>query len=127
MKRGDSERLKKLKSIVKRKRWIIEGIFGGWTEPVFKSADLVVVLNLNYSILVRNLLKRALIGRFRGVEKEKTGFGNTLKVMKHVKLYRVRDHVKSYEGHMEFIKKYNSRVVEVRTGRQLNEFIFGLG
>ena len=126
-KRSDSERLKKLNSIIKRNKWIIEGIFGGWTEPVFKNAELVVMLNLNYPILVKNLLKRVLIGRFKGVEKEKTGFRATLKVMKHVKLYRTRDHVKSYSGHMKLIGKYKVRVVEIRTGKQLKEFISSLG
>ena len=51
-KRSHEMRLKKLNEIIKKKRWIIEGIFGGWTEPVFKNTGLVIILNLNYSLLL---------------------------------------------------------------------------
>lgn len=122
-KRTHENRLNKLIKLVEKDKWILEGIFGGWTEPAFKKADLVVMLNLDYPILVKNLLKRFLIGRFKGYEKEKTNFKDTWKVIKHVKLYRIRDHPKSYSGHMELIKKYNKRVVEIKNKKELDKFL----
>ncbi len=125
-KRTDISKLKKLNSLVRRRKWIIEGIFGGWTEPIFKNADLVVMLNLDYSILIKNLLKRAFVGRFIGFEKEKTNLKQTLKTIRHVRLYKTRDHVKSYKGHMELIRKYNVDFVEINNNPQLNEFLENL-
>jgi adenylate kinase family enzyme len=122
-KRSYKNRLKNLNKIVKKDKWIIEGIFGGWTEPVFKKADFVIILNLNYHLLIKNLLKRFFIGRFRGYEKEKTNIYDTWKVIKHVKKYRIRNHPKSYSGHMELIKKYNKSFIEIRSNRQLKEFL----
>jgi adenylate kinase family enzyme len=125
-KRSHNARLNKLISITKKKKWIIEGIFGGWTEPAFKNSDLVIILNLDYSVLVKNLLKRAFIGRFTGFEKAKTNLKNTLKVIKHVKLYRTRDHEKSYNGHMKMIKKYKAKFIEIKNKSQLNKLILDL-
>lgn len=125
-KRSGKSRLKKLNTLVKKKKWIIEGIFGGWTEPIFKNADLVIMLNLNYPILIKNLLKRAFVGRFSGFEKEKTNLRATLKTIRHVKLYRTRDHVKSYKGHMNLILKYNTNFVEIKNNSQLDRFLKNL-
>ena len=122
-KRTKENRIKKLVKIVEKKKWVLEGAFGGWTEPAFKNADLVVMLNLNYNILIRNLLKRCLIGRFKGYEKEKTGIKGTIHVIKHVKKYRFRDHPKSYSGHMKLIKKYKVDLVEIKSRRDLKRFL----
>lgn len=122
-KRSHENRLKKLIKIVEKDKWILEGIFGGWTEPAFKNADLVIMLNLDYHLLVKNLLKRSIIGRFKGYEKEKTNIKDTWKVIKHVKLYRTRDHPKSYKGHMELIKKYKKKFIEIKNKNQLNDFL----
>lgn len=122
-KRSHESRFKKLREIVEKKRWILEGIFGGWTEPAFKNANLVVMLNLDYHMLVKNLLKRFLIGKFNGYEREKTNLKDTWKVIKHVKKYRTRDHVKSYNGHLELIKKYKTKFVEIKNKKNLDEFL----
>lgn len=114
---------KKLDSIVKKKKWIIEGIFGGWTESAFKKADLVIMLNLEYHLLIKNLVKRALIGKLTGLEREKTNIKETIKVIKHVKKYRTRDHPKSYIGHKRLIDKYNCNLIEIRNKTQMKEFL----
>jgi len=124
-KRTKKLRLKKLNLIIKKKKWIIEGIFGGWTEPVFKSSDLVIVLNLDYSILIKNLLKRSLFKRFK-YEKEKTNIKQTLKLVKHVKKYRFRDHVKSYSGHKKLINKHNCNYIKINTKKELKNLLKNL-
>ena len=125
-KRTHEMRLKKLKEIINKKSWVIEGIFGGWTEPAFKSSDLVVMLNLDYYLLVKNLLKRSFVGRFNEFEKEKTKLKDTFKVIKHVKKYRIRDHPKSYIGHKKLIDKFKCEFIEIKNKRQLNNFIENL-
>lgn len=122
-KRANKLRLKMLKNILKKDRWIIEGIFGGWTEPIFKKADKVIVLNLSYHLLVKNLLKRFIRGRFNGYEKQKTNALSTWKVIKHVKKYRFRDHPKSYSGHMALIKKTKAKFIEINNEKQLKNFL----
>lgn len=121
-KRTPEKRLKKLNSIINKKQWITEGIFGGWTEPIFKKADIVIVLNLDYPLLVKNLIKRALFYRNKN-EQEKVNLFHVLKVIRHVKKYRTRDHPKSYSGHMDMIKKYKARFIEIKNQRQLNDLL----
>lgn len=126
IKRSHTDRLKKLDSVVKKKKWIIEGIFGGWTEPAFKNADLVVMLNLDYNLLVKNLIKNCFLGKSKGMEKHKTKLSTLLKLLIHVKKYRTRDHPKSYSGHMELIKKYKTHFIEIKNQKQLNDFMNNL-
>ena len=123
IKRSHEARLKILKTIVKKKKWVIEGIFGGWTEPAFKNADLVVMLNLDYHLLAKNLFRNCFLGKSKGMERHKTKLSTLLKLLIHVKKYRIRDHPKSYSGHMELIKKYKANFIDIRNNIQLKEFI----
>lgn len=43
-KRDPAERDEKFKATLKKESWIIEAAYGGWTEPGFKAADLIVIL-----------------------------------------------------------------------------------
>ena len=125
-KRSHENRLKRLNFIIGKKKWIIEGIFGGWTEPVFENADLVVMLNLDYHLLARNLIKNCFLGKSKGMEKHKTKLSTLLKLLIHVKKYRTRDHPKSYSGHMVLIKKYKAPFIEIKNQKQLNDFVNNL-
>jgi len=123
IKRSHEARLKRMSSLIKRKKWIIEGIFGGWTEPIFKNADLVVMLNLDYHLIAKNLIRNFLFGKSKGMEKHKTKLSNLIKLLIHVKKYRTRDHPKSYSGHMELIKKYRVKLIEIKNNRELTKFL----
>ena len=41
-KRKEDVRERKLNELLKKKKWIIEGVFNNWTEEIFKKADLVI-------------------------------------------------------------------------------------
>jgi|APSaa5957512622_1039677.scaffolds.fasta_scaffold07002_7 adenylate kinase family enzyme len=123
-KRSHKMRLKKLKELVKKKSWIIEGAFGGWVEPIFKETDLVIMLNLKYSILARRHVKRSLLGRFQGYEKEKRkSVRGTLKMIKHVKQYASRDHPKSSKQHRVLAEKHDCKLIEVRDRKDIQKLL----
>lgn len=124
-KRTNKNRLKKLNTIISKKKWIVEGIFGGWTESIFKRADLVIMLNLEHRILTKNLIKRAIFHRHKN-EREKVRMDHVIKVIKHVKKYRTRDHIKSRKGHMRLIKKHKVNLIEIKHQKELRKFIKNL-
>ena len=71
---SEEVREKKLKFIIKRKNWIIEGVHAGkWLEPVFVSAEVVFLLNINKFNIYKNLIKRHF--------KNKEGIRETIKLM----------------------------------------------
>lgn len=60
--RDKQKRIQKLKEIVDKKQWIMEGVHNEWNEYAFKKAELVIWLDLNPNYVVRQLLKRYIIG-----------------------------------------------------------------
>ncbi len=123
-KRTHEMRLKKLNELIKKKSWIIEGVFGGWIEPAFKKTDLVIMLNLNHSLLIKNLVKRSVIGRFQGYEKEKRkNIKGTIKIIKHVMKYRTRDHPKSRKQHKELADKHKCKFIEIKSRRDIKRLL----
>jgi adenylate kinase family enzyme len=120
--RNDSELKNMLSVVTARKKWVIEGIFGGWTAKAFEKSDLIILLNLNYNILVANLIKRYYKSKFTD-NKRGINLKTTWKLIKHVKLYRTRYHPKSYAGHMELINKYKSKFIEIKTRKDLEDFL----
>jgi adenylate kinase family enzyme len=60
-----------LSKIIKKKEWIIEGVYGDyWTEPSFKGSDLIIILQS--SKLIRNWrITRRFLKRKFGFEKPK--------------------------------------------------------
>ena len=115
-KRSEIKRKKKLKELLKKKKWIIEGVFNNWTEDIFKEANLVIWLDLNPHYIVRNLLKR-----FFKKEDDKANFQNIKKASKYALNYRKGS--KKFVYHKLMIKKHKVNLVHIKTRRQLNDFL----
>ncbi len=59
------ERIEKLKKVIKKKRWIIEGVFHSWTKPAFEKADLIILIKCKRYLRTIRILKRALKRQFQ--------------------------------------------------------------
>jgi len=59
LKATKEEFLRKLKKIVKKERWIIEGAHSEWLYPAIKKADLVIFINPNRAIRTKRALERS--------------------------------------------------------------------
>jgi adenylate kinase family enzyme len=112
-------RIKKLKEIVDKKQWIMEGVHNEWNEYAFKKADLVIWLDLNPHYVVRNLVKRYLIGKVK--RNERGDFKTQWDSVKYAINYRKG--TKKYNFHKLMVEKYNFQLVHIKTRRQLNKFL----
>jgi len=115
-KRKESARKKKLTEIIKKKKWIIDGVFNNWTEDVFKKADLVIWLDLNPHYIIKNLFKR-----FLKKEDEKANFKNIKSAMKYAINYRKGS--KKFIYHKSMIDKHKVNLIHIKTKRELNKFL----
>lgn len=115
-KRSPKEREKKLNSILSKKKWIIEGVHNKWTENIFKTADLVIWLDLNPRFLIWHLFKRA----FKR-EDDKAKYEHLRDSMKYAITYRKGS--KKYVWHTTMIEKYKPNLVHIQTKRQLRIFL----
>ncbi len=115
-KRKHGLRAKKLKELLKKKKWIIEGAFNNWTEDIFKKADLVIWLDLHPHFLVGHLLKR-----FFKREDDKAKMKNLKGSMKYAINYRKGS--KKFIWHKTMIEKHKPHLVHIKTKKQLRKFL----
>ena len=108
--------LLKLKELLKKKKWIIEGVFNNWTEEVFKKADLVIWLDLHPRFLVAHLLKR-----FFKREDEKANLKNVRGALKYAVNYRKGS--KKFIWHKLMVEKHKVNLVHIKTKKQLRKFL----
>lgn len=115
-KRKHDIRERKLNKLLEKKNWIIEGVFNNWTEDIFKTADLVIWLDLHPPHLIVNLLKR-----FFKKEDEKANFKNIKESMKYAVGYRKGS--KKFIWHKTMLEKHKTNLIHIKTKRQLNKFL----
>ena len=119
-KRKEDVRERKLNELLKKKKWIIEGVFNNWTEEIFKKADLVVWLDLNPHYVVRQLLKRLFLGK----KDEKINIREQWASMKYAVKYRKGTNKFNY--HKSMVDKHKPNLVHIKTRKELNTFLRGL-
>lgn len=115
-------RNKKLNSIIKKKEWITEGVYGGWTKPCFKEAELIIILKPKTFIrqlrLIRRFLKRKF---FLAKNKKKETFNGFLNLLKWSKSYYMNNfpdiskEIEPYEEKTMTITKPRIDVDEILT------------
>ena len=116
------ERDKKLKSVLKRKKWIMEGFYDrSWVYTAYKKADIVVILNIKLSISKRRVITRFL--------KRKLSFKKSKKINKKFKLMlQLLRHIDKYPGkyfkkQREIVKKFKKEHVILKSNKEIKEFI----
>jgi adenylate kinase family enzyme len=115
--------LKRVKSITKRKKWIIEGVFLSGTEEAFKKADLLIWLDLEPKFLRNNILKRYFIDKLKRRGKARGNLKDIIRQIKHTKKYRTGDHKNSYKNHKKRIDKHKTPFISIKTKKQLKQFL----
>ena len=89
---------KTLKFILTKKKWIIEGVYGGWTKPSFKEAELIIILQPKTRVrqwrIIKRFLKRKLcLAKNKKKETWKSFFG----LLKWSKTYYVKNFPRIYK------------------------------
>lgn len=105
VRRSDVERLRLLKSAIKKDKWIM----GGWgtlkSNPVKEKADLIVILKANFFVTTYRIVKRNI--KHKG--KEESPYNNFQLVWQNVLVYSGKDEQKFFFD--ELIKKYPKKVL----------------
>ena len=117
-KQKPSIRDKKVKLILKRKKWIVEGFYSRhWTYPIYKKADIVIILNIKPSASKRRVIIRFLKRKF--LTKRKTNLRRTMSLLKYVDEYPK----KYFKMQKETAKEFNKNVLILKNKKEINKFI----
>jgi adenylate kinase family enzyme len=115
----DSTRDSRLKKIISKKRWIIEGAYAGdWLLPAVKKSDFIIILNTHSIVAVKRILVRFLKRKF---SRENKGgpFRDLPRIIKYGYDYK-NDY---FPKHINFAKKYRKEFVILRNKFQIKNFL----
>ena len=122
-KRSKAGMIKKVKELVKKRKWIFDGNGGISNKDLMKDADLVIWLQTSFRVRSYRILKRYLTRT--GEHKEET-LKYCLKLIKDSGRYKYGKGPHHYKGHEAFLKDNKIEYVVVRDEEELREVIEGL-
>ena len=112
---SEQERNDKLKSILKKKNWINEGVHSSpWFVPAFQKADLVIVLCLPRW----TLFKRVIVRNFERKKK----FEGLFFLLRNAYIYKNDRFV----IHTKLAKECGKKTVILRNAKEIQNFILSL-
>jgi adenylate kinase family enzyme len=116
---SDSTRDKRLKSIIKKQKWIIEGAYAGnWLIPAVKKADLIMILKINGLIAAKRVIFRFI--KRRKTKDKKSGLKDLPRILKYSLFYDY------FPRHIQFSKTYKKSLIILRNNREINNFLNNL-
>ena len=116
-------RNKRLFKIIKKKEWILEGVYLNWTKPSFEESELIIILQPNKSIrswrITRRFIKRKL-----GIEesKKKETWKSFLKLFKWNWNYDKKNLPRVYTE----LEPYKYKIIKITKSRVTSDEILKL-
>lgn len=127
--RNEKYRLRKLKEIAKKKKWIIEGAYTSWVSDGIRKAEIIIFLFPNEFLMAWRVLLRFIKGKL-SMNPSKERFKDLLNVIPAILGYRIikkqGTNKTRYERHKELIEKHKVDFILIRTKKELKEFINNL-
>jgi adenylate kinase family enzyme len=118
--RDEKERIKLLKNITKKNKWIIEGVYSSWVEDSIKRSNLIIWLDPPAHILSYRLILRF----FRRKEfKELEGWKGLRLMLKYAINYHKKKQAAGYYLHKGLIEKHKASFVYIKSKKELNKFL----
>lgn len=116
MKRNEDERDRLLQKIVKKKQWIVEGVYTSWTGEVVKNSDLVIWLDSPTHVLMWRIFSRYL-------KDNKESLGSMFSLLNYVRKYRKKGQNCGYFEHRKLIEKHDVNFVYIKSKEEVDNFL----
>ena len=117
IKYSDDERAKRLNTVLRKKRWIIEGVYDrAWIESILNKAELIIVLDISKMVCLWRVYKRS-----RSIMKEtdKHKFKDMVYLLRRTNNYKKRVH----RNLLELIENKNKEHITLKNKRQVEKFL----
>ena len=110
---------KLLGEIMKKDRWVVEGVYYRWVNESFEGADKIVILNTPLAVRNWRIFVRFIKRKMRIVKSKSEKFTDFVNLFlwnskfDSDNLIRIRSH----------LQKYNDKIIEIKTKKQAQEFL----
>ena len=113
----------KLKKLVKKSKWIIEGVYGSWTGAAIRESEIIIWLLPGRLTLSKRLILRG-ITREKEIKNKVIG---TYHLWRYMMKYYNSDKSSGYLGHLKITKRYKKKLVIIKKNGDLKilNSIFG--
>jgi adenylate kinase family enzyme len=116
------ERLKIVKKISKKKKWITEGAWLDYALDLYRKADLVIFLEIPKRTIYKRILIRHIKRKFDKNKYKENNLKTTFKIMKKVKQYfHDPSHFMTLKSHKNYLGKYAKNVFIIKNKKDLNK------
>ena len=124
IRRKDKEITKKIEQILKKPKWILEGIqyYSHNIPKTFQKANTIILVNPSTIVNCCRIIKRY---TQRRRNKEETAKG-TLKLLKFPLSYNLNIKSKSIKAYAEVFNQYPKKVIILKNKKQINKFLTNL-
>lgn len=114
VKRTDEERERLLEKIIKRKKWIAEGVYVSWTKEVIKNSGLVIWLDSPTHVLMWRVFSRYC--------QKKESFKDMLALLNSIKEYK-QNSEDGYKQHIKLIESHEVNFVYIKSKEEVDNFL----
>ena len=121
--RDVNDRIKMIKRISNEGTWITEGTWLDYALPLYKKADLVILLVMQKNMLYLRILKRFIRRKLSKKGYLQNTIKSTTKMIQKVKQYYGGNSFITLEKHINYIKKYSKKYKIIQNKKQINEFL----
>lgn len=119
----DDSRDKRLRKIIEKPRWIIEGAYAGnWIYPAIKKAEMIVIININPAVATKRVIFRSIKRKIRKTEDKGGPLFDLPRIIKYAYKY-THDY---YPKHIKLAKKFKKDFAILKNKNQMREFIDNL-
>jgi adenylate kinase family enzyme len=117
---SEKERDSKLKKFLQNKKWIIDGVQAKpWVYPIFKKAEIIIMLRTNRIKLIYRLIKRFLEEKKKKKDKE---LRDLIKLLYWSQMYKFDN----YKKHIKLASKFNKKIIFLDNGKEIENFIHSI-
>lgn len=118
------ERLKIIKDISKKKKWITEGAWLDYAYDLYKKADLVIFLEIPKNRIYKRIILRHFKRKLHKAKYLEHNLKTIISILKKVKAYyHDPKHFMTLKSHKDYIDQHAKKVVIIRNNKQINKFL----
>jgi adenylate kinase family enzyme len=111
---------KKLKQLINKRKWIIEGAYAeNWILPIIKKSDLIIILQLPRYILMKRVFYRYIKNKLIG---KGDSFKDMLTLLRFSYLYKKN----SFFTHKNMAEKHKKQYLILNNNPEVNNFLVRL-
>ncbi|SFD54215.1 Adenylate kinase [Bacillus sp. OV194] len=119
IRRSDEERDQYLNEIISSDKWIVEGVHHTWVNPSFQNADVIILLDTDYSKRTIRIIKRFV---YQKLKIEKANYRPTLKIFRNMFIWNSNFEKESKPKILKLLNQYDHKLIILKNNQDIEKY-----